>query len=445
MQINKNRNHTKLNLIFVMILLISFAFLTSSCSKNEDTTEDVATGDENSDINPELFNVVNYASSCQQVAGLIFSPVSYLAEPDYSKGYSVCQDECIDLDTSEGTWKAYDIYAGDDWCSDLNIYTENPTYTHCCAYCPQETHYCPISKSCIFDLSPEQGLQSKLECPYITLSWDKDEEAVSYEIIPFYDENNDGIEDGKCEEDIFNTKERYFYYNLKSSDCAAYYTGNVRFQIIPQYSDGLSIDSYNTEWIDVTKCYIGEYNLDYILLDVPYVKQSGDLWCLPASTVMVLGYYGFGITQGEVANNIITQGGGSEILLVSWINEIGFDPYVFDMNLENIKYSLRKGYPLIVFQSYSLTENAPHGRVVIGYDDKKKVLIVHDPWSYAKKDYEMSYSLFIDLCNKFSDSDNDLCHSILIAPFYKGKGALNELDFGIPSELKLPLIETFIH
>ena len=447
MQINKNRNYTKLNLILVMILLISFAFLASSCSKDEDNTEAADTGDENSDIDPELLDVVDYANSCQQVTGLIFSPVSYLAEPDYSEGYSVCQDECIDLDTDEGTWNAYDIYTGDDWCSDLNKNTENSTYTHCCAYCFPETHYSPISKSCEQDSNLEQGLQWELECPYITLSWDKDEKAISYEIIPFYDENKDGTEDGKCEEDISNTKERYFYYNLESSDCAAYYTGNVRFQIIPQYSDSLSIDSYNTDWIDVTKCNIGEDSLDYILLDVPYVKQSKEYWCLCASTAMVLQYYGMDITQAEIANNIINQGGGSEILLVFWINKIGFDPFVFDMNIENIKYALRKGYPLMIFQRYSLDCELNHARVIVGYNDNKKVLIVHDPWSYGKN-HEMSYSLFLNLCNDFNDLnligvDHDLCHIFLIAPLYKG--ILDISNFGIPSELKLPPIETFIH
>ena len=448
MQINKNSNYSKLNLILVIILLISFAFLASSCSKNEDNTEAVGTGDENSDIDPELLDVVDYANSCQQVTGLIFSPVSYLAEPDYSGGYSVCQDECIDLDTDYSTWKSYEIEKGDEWCLELNKDSDHSEYVKCCAYCPPETHYSPISKSCEQDSNLEQGLQWELECPYITLSWDKDEKAISYEIIAFYDENNDEIEDGKCEEDIFNTKERYFYYNLESSDCAAYYTGNVRFQIIPQYSDSLSIDSYNTDWIDITKCDISEDSLDYILLDVPYIRQSTGYWCLCASTAMVLQYYGMDITQAEVANNIINQGGGSEILLVFWINEIGFDPYVFDMNIENIKYALRKGYPLIVFQHSSLDSESNHARVIIGYNDKKKVLIVHDPNNYAKKNYEMSYSLFLNLCNDFNDLnligvDYDLCHTLLIAPVYKG--VLDKSNFGIPSELKLPPIETFIH
>ncbi len=247
----------KILTLTALFCLFFLLFQTVGCNPRKylSYTPETIQGENESEIPLPQNNSVS--DSCADVTGLAFSSVSYLANPQYPNGYSVCQDECIDLDTNEGTWNAYDIYTGDEWCSDLNSNTENPTYIYCCAYCPQETHYCPISKSCVSDPSTEQGLQWKLECPYITLSWDKDKKAVSYEIIPFYDENKDGIEDGKCEEDISNTKERYFYYNLESSDCAGYYTGNIRFQIIPQYSDSLSIDSYNTEWIDVSSCKFG--------------------------------------------------------------------------------------------------------------------------------------------------------------------------------------------
>jgi len=275
----------KILTLAVLFCLFFLLFQTIGCKKKYYTPETIQGENESEITLPENNSV---SDSCADVTGLAFSYISYLFNPQYPNGYSVCQDECIDLDTNEGTWKAYNIYTGDEWCSDLNSNTENHTYIYCCAYCPQETHYCPISKSCISDSTIEQGLQWKLECPYITLSWDKDEKAISYEIIPFYDENKDGVEDGKCEEDISNTKEKYFYYNLESSDCAGYYTGNVRFQIIPQYSDSLSIDSYNTDWIDVSECKIGSedclelYGKSYIPNAVcsdykPYFCNDGNL------------------------------------------------------------------------------------------------------------------------------------------------------------------------
>jgi hypothetical protein len=160
---------------------------------------------------------------------------------------------------------------------------------------------------------------------------------------------------------------------------------------------------------------------------------------------MILGYYNFDITQNEIANNIMIQGGGSEICLVFWLEEVGFDSYGFDMEIENIKYSIKKGYPLIVFQDYSLTKDVFHSRVIIGYNDNKKVLIVHDPWGYDKKNYEISYSLFIDLCKGFSGSGNNLCHTVLITPLYKKSRNLIDPGFGTSSEIKIPPAEEFIH
>jgi len=243
-------------ILLIVAIVIGVIYLNYTQSPAEIPEYD---GEEN-DSTSELLPGVDNKNSCENVTGLPFSSTSYLGDPgsnpEYLSGYSVCIDERIDLDTDNGTWKSYEVEKGDEWCLELNMDSDHSEYIKCCAYCPQETHYSPISKSCKLDSDIEEGLQWKLECPYITLSWDKDEKAVSYEIIPFYDENKDEVEDGKCVEDISNTKERYFYYNLESSGCAAYYTGNVRFQIIPQYSDSLSIESYITDWIDVSICDI---------------------------------------------------------------------------------------------------------------------------------------------------------------------------------------------
>ncbi|MBU4283762.1 MAG: hypothetical protein KJ968_01525, partial [Nanoarchaeota archaeon] len=254
-------------IILIVAVFIGLIYLAYTQSPAEIPESD---GEEN-DSTSESLPGVDEKNSCENVVGLPFSSTSYLgnpgSNPEYLSGYSVCIDQRIDLDTDNGTWKSYEVEKGDKWCLELNMDSDHSEYIKCCAYCPQETHYSPISKSCKLDSNLEEGLQWELECPYITLSWDKDEKAISYEIIPFYDENKDEVEDGKCEEDISNTKERYFYYNIESSGCAAYYTGNVRFQIIPQYSDSLSIESYITDWIDVSICNIGSTELTTICTD----------------------------------------------------------------------------------------------------------------------------------------------------------------------------------
>ncbi|MBU1204290.1 MAG: hypothetical protein KKE93_00090 [Nanoarchaeota archaeon] len=255
-------------IILIVAVFIGLIYLAYTQSPAEIPESDI--GEDGQPTSEPLPGMDN-KNSCENVTGLPFSSTSYLgnpgSNPEYLSGYSVCIDQRIDLDTDNGTWKSYEVEKGDKWCLELNMDSDHSEYIKCCAYCPQETHYSPISKSCKLDSNLEEGLQWELECPYITLSWDKDEKAISYEIIPFYDENKDKIEDGKCVEDIFNTKERYFYYNLESSGCAAYYTGNVRFQIIPQYSDSLSIESYITDWIDVSICNIGSTELTTICTD----------------------------------------------------------------------------------------------------------------------------------------------------------------------------------
>jgi len=195
-----------------------------------------------------------YCDSCENITGLTYNKgddnKNYL-----DAGYSICKKECEDIDLGNDIiWEAYSPFEGDKWCSQINGGTDFEEATKCCAYCPPEHHYNPIDKKCVPAKDITEQFAWELECPYIVLSWEKYEDAISYHIIPFYDKDKDKIEDGICEEDIINKKKSPFYYNLKLSKCLDYYTGNVKLQLIPQYSEEISIKSYNTEWIDATKC-----------------------------------------------------------------------------------------------------------------------------------------------------------------------------------------------
>jgi len=192
--------------------------------------------------------------SCEKITGLIYNKND--DEKTYLEtGYSICTKECEDIDLGDGViWEAYSPSEGDKWCSQINGGTDFEGYNKCCAYCPPEHNYNPITKECVSADTFTEKFTWELECPYIVLSWEKYEDAVSYRIIPFYDKDKDEIEDGICEEDIITKKKSPFYYNLKLSSCIDYYTGNVRLQLIPQYPDKMSIESYNTDWIDATKC-----------------------------------------------------------------------------------------------------------------------------------------------------------------------------------------------
>ena len=199
--------------------------------------------------------------SCEKITGLPYNEED--DNKDYlDTGYSICKEECEDIDLGDGViWKAYSPSEGDKWCSQINGGTDFENATKCCAYCPPETHYSPITKLCEQELN-ETNLIVELNCPIVKLSWKKYDGASSYQIIPFYDEDNDKEEDGKCEEDELDTKRNYFYYILKSSKCADHYTSNLRFQIIPQYPDKITMESEETEWIDVSECDIKAFCSD---------------------------------------------------------------------------------------------------------------------------------------------------------------------------------------
>jgi uncharacterized protein YceK len=141
----------------------------------------------------------------------------------------------------------------------------------------------------------------------------------------------------------------------------------------------------------------GPVQEDYVYLDVPYVHQARWNWCLPASGTMVFNYYGVNVTLQQVADKVINEntGGGSTKKLREYARELGFEAEFRNLNLEWVKKVLQQDVPIIIGQDLTLTNNIPHARVVIGYDDKTQELITHDP--SLGKDYRMSYSEAIAL------------------------------------------------
>jgi hypothetical protein len=67
--------------------------------------------------------------------------------------------------------------------------------------------------------------------------------------------------------------------------------------------------------------------------------------------------------------------------------------YLPNSTIEHVKLYLNDGYPVIVHQTFSLSENTGHNRVVIGYSEKKGIFIVNDP-SKLGPNYEISYDDF---------------------------------------------------
>jgi len=79
--------------------------------------------------------------------------------------------------------------------------------------------------------------------------------------------------------------------------------------------------------------------------------------------------------------------------------------YLPNSSIVNVKLYLNEGYPVIVHQTMSLSNNTGHNRVVIGYSDPKEIFIINDP-SYLGPNYEISYTDFKKLWRNITLYEN---------------------------------------
>ncbi|MDD1777177.1 MAG: C39 family peptidase [Candidatus Helarchaeota archaeon] len=145
-----------------------------------------------------------------------------------------------------------------------------------------------------------------------------------------------------------------------------------------------------------------------LIENVPlYVQLPGE--CGSTSLRMVLNFYGKNLSQEEV-----DRARRGKLLSISdmesYVRMQGFEVYSFyDHKKEEMKFLLAQGYPLIVFGVKP--SNWPWGGgqrfvgeghfvVVLGYDDLKKIFIIHDPGSGVRM--EVRYDIF----KEFHDSSS---------------------------------------
>lgn len=138
-----------------------------------------------------------------------------------------------------------------------------------------------------------------------------------------------------------------------------------------------------------------EEEITKILLNVPYQKVQGKDWCLPASGAMVYKYYGKNISQLSIAKDIIENGVSSIFRMVSHARGLGFEATFNYIDINEIEKLLKERIPLIAIQKYSLSIKNSHCRVIIGFDNKKKELTLHD--SAGRCEYRLDYKLFFGL------------------------------------------------
>ncbi len=130
----------------------------------------------------------------------------------------------------------------------------------------------------------------------------------------------------------------------------------------------------------------------HIIGGIRFIRQKPH-YCGPASLAMVLNYWGLNLTQDEVAKEVFNPSTNLTYIgdMVRYPRELGFFSRDFIGSIETIKYYIALDIPVIVLQKYSLKYPVGHYRVVIGYDDERKVMKVVDP---AGGFIDINYTLF---------------------------------------------------
>ena len=112
-------------------------------------------------------------------------------------------------------------------------------------------------------------------------------------------------------------------------------------------------------------------------LNVPYISQSYN-HCGPASLSMVMGFYGVGATQEELADGIMGAKGVNTRDLAIKAEDYGFAANVVSCSLSGMLSIVSEGTPVVVRVINASGSNG-HFIVVTGYDMDLGLVYVNDP------------------------------------------------------------------
>jgi len=114
-----------------------------------------------------------------------------------------------------------------------------------------------------------------------------------------------------------------------------------------------------------------------LTMAVPFVPQNKDT-CAAASLAMVFGYWDHPIAQEEIARALIEPQihGILGSRLSAFARDRGFQAIAYAGDLDQLRAYLAKGRPLIVAWKVG---GGYHNVVVVGFDERRKEVIVNDP------------------------------------------------------------------
>lgn len=157
----------------------------------------------------------------------------------------------------------------------------------------------------------------------------------------------------------------------------------------------------------------------HLIKNLPYYSQGKNRnYCGPVALAMVLNYWNTGkiFTKEEIASDIFDSEveitNNSEMVFYPQNNN--FLVYSFNGDIEQLKNFIKKDIPVIILQQVvDKIVRKGHYRVITGYDDLKKVVIINDPWLGEK--LAISYNIFSKLWT-FGEGINKKNWALTILP-----------------------------
>ncbi len=126
-------------------------------------------------------------------------------------------------------------------------------------------------------------------------------------------------------------------------------------------------------------------------LDVPFIPQTEESWCVPACVAMVAAFNGESLTQEDVARWLGTSEIGTPASRIQQMSRRGFDVIYRQGSLDEIRNWIGRGLPYILFVrtgELSYWEyDTPHAVVLVGLDGDNAVVL--DP-AYSQSPVEVA-------------------------------------------------------
>ena len=119
-------------------------------------------------------------------------------------------------------------------------------------------------------------------------------------------------------------------------------------------------------------------------LRVPFVSQEKDT-CGAAALTMVLRYWNEDVSHDDVARELVRPElrGIAGSRLAEFARGRGFEAVAYLGDMAHLRDSESKGRPLIV--AWHLGDSRYHDVVVVGFDDRRGVVLVNDPAAGASR------------------------------------------------------------